>query len=96
MSKPDLSKLTQLELLDLIQDIHRELENINNRNKQIVTIISIEKEGFYYFLSEIKAIKWLNTCLGYEIDLQNKISIYKGYLDENNLKICQDYISNID
>ena len=59
----DLSKFTELELLDLRFQVSQELENYTCRDKKEVFKIFIEFDGTEYFIKKENAYKRLNELI---------------------------------
>lgn len=88
----DLSKMTQLELLDLRFKIQQELDNYANREKTKVFAIFIEFTGTRYFIKEENALKAIAEMTEEKAFFSgDKVEIKTAYLDNSNIEICEDY-----
>ncbi len=89
----DLSKMTQLELLDLRMKVNQELENYSNREKTKVCKIFVEYLGTRYFLKPVNAFKALTEMIsqGEFFNGHGDVLIGNKFMDNASLDICEDY-----
>jgi hypothetical protein len=89
----DLSKMTQMELLDLRMKVNQELDNYSNREKTKVCSIFVEFLGTRYFLKPENALKVLKEMIeeGAFFNDHDEVHIGNKFLDNAALDICEDY-----
>ena len=89
----DLSKLTEMELLDLRKQVNDELIDYENRNKTKVYTVFIELIGTKYFINKEVAISYLKDCIDEDMlfDGNNATCGIKYLTDAEVENYCQDY-----
>lgn len=89
----DLSKYTQMDLLDLRREINEELESYENRSKTKVFTVFIAFIGTKYFLKKENAIQYLKESIDEDLVFDgNEVKCDEKYINEAEIEsYCYDY-----
>jgi len=88
----DLSKFTEMDLLNLRHEVNEELKNYENREKKEVFVITVEGTGNKYFIEKKNAIKELKDSIKFDELFENKVTVHKMFIDEAQIEsYCEDF-----